>query len=93
VTPVAGAKARAATWKLAGGGQGRVLDLDVTVGGPPCDAVTGVDVRESPTTVAVTVYAGPIPTADCRGVPAITGTVRVRVTLGEPLGSRRLITE
>jgi hypothetical protein len=64
--------------------------VEVQVGGAPCDAVTGLDVTESATTVALTVWAGRTPRADCHGIPATLGTFRVRVPLDRPLGERTL---
>ena len=91
-TPVPGSRDRKARWTLAGRSpDDRVLLLDVTVGGPPCDAVTGVDVEESAGAVTITVYAGATAAAFCtRGVPAVIGTVRVQVRLAAPLASRAL---
>jgi hypothetical protein len=93
VAPVAGTKNRRVHWKLAGRGDSdRSLLVDVAIGGPPCDAVTGVEVVESAATVTVTVYAGTTQTEACtRGMPARIGTARVRVVLDQPLGSRTLV--
>jgi hypothetical protein len=95
LTPVdllPGTHARIATWRLAGREGPRTLLLDVAVGGPPCDAVTDVDVRETTTSVRITVHAGVVAFEGCgKGVPARLGTVRVRAHLDEPLGSRRLL--
>jgi hypothetical protein len=91
IDPVAGTRDRKVRWRLAGQAEGgRVLLLDVQVGGPPCDAVTGVDVRESAAEVTIIVYAGSTGSGSCApGVPAILGTARVRAVLTEPLGSRK----
>jgi hypothetical protein len=92
-TPLPGSRDRAARWTLAGrSGDGRMLLLDVTVGGPPCDAVTGIDVEESTGVVTITVYAGATAAAtSCsRGIPAVVGTVRVPVRLAAPLAERTL---
>jgi hypothetical protein len=93
IDPVAGTRERTARWRLAGQAEGgRVLLLDVQVGGPPCDAVTAVDVSESAAAVTVTVYAGRTGSGSCPpGVPAILGTARVRAVLAAPLGSRKLV--
>jgi hypothetical protein len=93
VDPVAGSRDRTARWRLAGQADGgRVLLLDATVGGPPCDAVTGVDVREASAEVTIIVYAGRTGSAPCPpGVPAILGTTRVRAVLTQPLGQRRAV--
>jgi hypothetical protein len=91
--PVAGTRARAVPWTLAGtAAGGHLLLLDVTVGGPPCDLVTAVDVAETAGTVRLTVYAG-VPTgASCRPeVPAIAATERVQVHLAAPLGTRTTV--
>jgi len=69
---------------------GKVVVVEVQAGGAPCDAVTGIDVAESPEAVELTVWAGRTPGAHCRGVPAVLGTFRIRVLLAEPLGARPL---
>ena len=93
VAPVPGARARAVRWTLAGSADGGgTLLLDVAVGGPPCDAVTAVDVMETAQRVTVSVYAGVTASASCGpGVPAMVGTVRVPAHLNRPLGSRTLV--
>ena len=74
------------------GTEGRTLRLEVQAGGPPCDGVRGVDVKETPATVTVTVTTGPEPGAKCGpGVAAIIGTFTVQAKLREPLGSRKLV--
>jgi len=81
---------REVPWKLVSD-DGRVLRLEVQAGGPPCDAVTGVDVDERPDAVVVTVRAGAEPGARCGpGVAAVLGTFGVEAKLREPLGSRTL---
>ena len=45
--------------------EGRTLRLTVEAGGPPCDSVRKVAVRETPSTVTVTVTTGPEPDAKC----------------------------
>ncbi len=81
---------REAPWRLVED-DGRVLRLEVQAGGPPCDAVTSVDVDERPQTVTVTVHAGPEPGARCGpGVAASLGTFRVEARLRAPLGTRTL---
>lgn len=73
------------------GTEGRTLRLEVQAGGPPCDAVLGADIDESPTTVTVTVRAGRQPGAKCgSGFTAMVGTFPVEAQLREPLGSRAL---
>jgi len=91
IDPVAGTPDRTVRWRLAGQAEGgRVLLLDASVGGPPCDAVTGVDVRESAAEVRIIVYAGKTGSGSCPpGVPAILGTARVRAVLAQPLGTRK----
>jgi hypothetical protein len=86
-------RARAARWTLAGSADGGgALLLDVAVGGPPCDAVTAVDVMETAERVTVSVYAGATASASCGpGVPAMVGTVRVPAHLSGPLGARTLV--
>lgn len=92
ITPVPGTRDRTADWKVAGStSDGKVLLLDVTVGGPPCDAVTAIDTTETPNTVTIKVYAGKPAGATCdNGTPAKTGTVRATVTLDAPLGTRKV---
>jgi hypothetical protein len=93
IDPVAGTRDRTVRWRLAGQAEGgRVLLLDAPVGGPPCDAVTGIDIRESAAEVKIIVYAGKTGSASCPpGVPAILGTTRVRAVLTQPLGQRRAV--
>jgi len=93
ITPVPGHHDRVAAWRPAGQSDGgRRLLLDVTIGGPPCDAVTGVDVTETGTAVTVTVHAGRLPSADCpSGVSAALATARVAAQLARPLGDRHLL--
>ena len=60
--------------------------------GPPCDALTDVDVRETNAAVTVTVRAGRVPGARCvPGVEAVVGTFLVIAELAEPLGGRTLV--
>jgi hypothetical protein len=55
--------------------EGRTLRLTVEAGGPPCDSVRKVAVRETPSTVTVTVTTGAEPRATCgRGVDLLLGT-------------------
>jgi hypothetical protein len=91
-TPVPGSRDRIAAWKLAGSTEDdRLLLLDVTVGGPPCDVVTAVDKAETSDMVTIKVYAGKPATATCgSGTPAMLGTVRIAVRLAAPLGGRKL---
>jgi hypothetical protein len=73
------------------GTEGRTLRLEVQVGGPPCDAVLGADVDETPTTATVTVRAGQELGAKCGpGVVGRIGTFPVQARLREPLGARTL---
>lgn len=67
-------------WRLAARA-GSSLLLDVNVGGPPCDAVTAVEVDETPASIVITVHAGRTPGANCRaGTPALLGSYRVQAT-------------
>jgi hypothetical protein len=92
VTPATGRRERVARWQLADRSDGRRLLVDVQVGGPPCDTVTGVDVAETATSVTVTVHAGRLPSADCpEGVTGALATARVEATLERPLGDRQLL--
>jgi hypothetical protein len=90
VTPVPGQRERRVPWRLVDAGPGPGVVVEVKAGGPPCDVVTHLDVDETPSGVRLDVWAGREPGAVCVGVPALLGTVRVRVPLAEPLGSRPL---
>ena len=89
VDPVPGGRERRVPWRLVQKA-GKVVVVEVQAGGAPCDAITDIDVAESPEAVELTVWAGRTPGARCRGVPALLGTFRVRVPLDEPLGDRAL---
>ena len=93
ITPAPGQRERVAQWHLAGQSDGgRRLLIDVAIGGPPCDAVTGLDVTETGTTVKVTVHAGRLVSADCpAGSTGALATARVVATLDQPLGNRDLL--
>jgi hypothetical protein len=92
ITPQPGERERVAQWRLADRSDDRRLLLDVTVGGPPCDTVTGVDIAETGTTVTVTVHAGRLTSADCPpGVAGALATARVAAQLARPLGDRELL--
>jgi len=74
------------------GTEGRTLRLTVQAGGAPCDGVRRVAVRETRSTVTVTVTTGAEPHAKCGpGVVAMIGTIPVEAKLRSPLGSRSLI--
>lgn len=71
---------------------GRTLRLTVEAGGAPCDGVRKVAVRETPSTVTVTVTTGPEVHARCGpGVVAMIGTIPVEAKLKAPLGPRTLV--
>ncbi|HWI06933.1 MAG TPA: hypothetical protein VNT54_05405 [Solirubrobacteraceae bacterium] len=91
--PVAGRRERKVPWELADSRErARILELEVTLGGPPCDALTAVDVRESSARVVVTLHAGRVPGARCGpGTEALVGTFRVIAQLAAPLGRRTLV--
>lgn len=90
VRPVAGARERRVAWRLVRALRGPAVLVEVQVGGAPCDVVTGVDVTESDRAVRLVVWAGREPRARCAGPPAMLGTFRLRVPLGEPLRTRPL---
>ena len=74
------------------GTEGRTLRLTVQAGGAPCDGVRKVAVRETPSTVTVTVTTGAEPHAKCGpGAVAMIGTLPVEAKLDRPLGSRTLV--
>jgi hypothetical protein len=78
-------------WRLVSA-EGRTLHLAAQAGGPPCEAISSVDVDERATVVKVAVNAGSLPGAKCGpGVRAIIGTFPVTVHLKAPLGSRALV--
>ena len=87
IDPVTGAHERRAPWRLISATDSELV-VEVQAGGQPCDAVTGVDVTESAQTVAVTVWTGRTPDANCPGQPALLGTFWVRVPLNAPLAGR-----
>ena len=87
--PVAGRRERRVPWRLVQAA-GKVVVVEVQAGGAPCDAITHLETSESPEAVELTVWAGRMRRARCRGVPAVLGTFRVRVPLDEPLGDRTL---
>jgi hypothetical protein len=93
ITPAAGRRERVAQWRLAGQtDDGRRLRLDVSIGGPPCDTVTGLDVAETATTVTVTVHAGRLSSAVCpSGSAGSLATARLEAHLTHPLGTRTLL--
>jgi hypothetical protein len=93
ISPAAGRRERVAQWRLAGKPDGgRRLLLDVSIGGPPCDTVTGVDVTETAKTVRVTVHAGRLTKAICpSGSAGSLATARVEARLAHPLGNRELL--
>jgi hypothetical protein len=92
VTPVPGRRDRTVPWRLVGRRDGdRTLLLEITIGGPPCDAVTAVAVAEATATVSITVYAGVAGQGRCGpGVQGSVGTFRVPARLAQPLGARTL---
>lgn len=89
ISPVDGQQDRRLDWVVVDATGPEVI-VEVRVGGPPCDVVTGLDVTEDSEEVTLTVWAGSEPGADCSGFPATVGTYRVAVPLDEPLGARRL---
>jgi len=90
--PVAGERRRATPFTLVLA-QGNSIVVQVTSGGPPCDAVTGTEVNESSGRVVLTVWTGPqVGAGPCDGPqPAIAAIQWIRVPLAAPLGSRELI--
>ncbi|MBK8868724.1 MAG: hypothetical protein KBF43_06540 [Dermatophilaceae bacterium] len=92
--PVAGQRQTATPWTLVKA-DGTTVIVQVVSGGPPCNAVTGADVAETLSTVAITTWTGPIEGAkasDCAGPqPAIAAIQWIRVTLKAPVGTRALV--
>jgi len=93
ITPAPGRRERVAQWHLVRqSGGGRLLLIDVAIGGPPCDAVTGIDIAETATTVKLTVHAGRLTSADCpSGAVGSLATARMEARLARPLGKRELL--
>lgn len=89
ISPVDGQQERRLDWVVVDATGPEVI-VEVQVGGPPCDVVTGLDVTEDPDEVTLTIWAGREPGANCSGFPATVGTYRVAVPLDEPLGARSL---
>lgn len=70
-------------------GSASVLVYGTVTGGAPCQVVGRVEVRESASTVVVTVNVGALPGADCSGPqPQVAFPYVVEVALREPLGAR-----
>ncbi len=90
VEAVAGTRERAASWRFVRA-RGSTVLVEVDLGGPPCDAVTGLEVTESADVVGLLVWTGPVSGARCAGQPAVLGTVRVEVRLDAPLAGRRRV--
>ncbi|WP_305705257.1 hypothetical protein [Nocardioides sp.] len=90
VDPVEGRRERQVGWKLVGPAPGPIMVVEVQAGGAPCDAITGLDVTETPDVITLIVWAGREPGAACAGQPAVLGTFHVRVPLEEPFGDRRV---
>jgi hypothetical protein len=68
----------------------RRLRIHATLtGGPPCAVLGRVDVRETDDDVAVTLWVGRRPDANCDGPQRAIGyPIAVTVELKEPLGAR-----
>lgn len=67
--------------------------LDILYFGSPveCRRLANVRVAETPDHVTITVYEGMVPAKAGEVCPAIAESARVRVTLTEPVGTRRLL--
>lgn len=89
ISPLDGQQERRLDWEVVDATGPEVI-VEVQMGGPPCDVVTGLDVTEDPDEVTLTIWAGRETGADCAGFPATVGTYRVAVPLDEPLGTRTL---
>jgi hypothetical protein len=72
--------------------EGRTLRLEIEAGGPPCDGVRKVAVRETATTVTVTITTGPGVHAKCGpGAVTMLGRFGVEAHLKAPLRNRTLV--
>ncbi len=93
IAVVAGAREREVAWRLVRSSR-RSLLVEVQVGGPPCDAVTGALADESsPHEVRLSLWAGRVAgveAGDCTDIPATLGVARVEIELARPLGDRSL---
>lgn len=87
--PVAGQRERRVSGRLVTA-RGAELVVEVVSGGPPCEAVTGVDVSESTSEVRLAVWVGRTPAATgCDGPRTALAAIQwVRVPLRAPLGTR-----
>ncbi len=88
--PVQGSRERRVPVKVVSS-SGRELVVEVVAGGPPCEAVTGLDVEESSTEVRIAAWVGrtwKVSGCDESQPPAVAAIMWVEVTLAEPLGSR-----
>lgn len=94
--PVAGSRERVVTWTLH---SDRIdptstsVVVEVEVGGPPCDVVTGYDTATDPTgdDVSITVWAGLAEGTTCAGQPALLGRHALVIVLDDPIGERELV--
>jgi hypothetical protein len=60
--------------------------------GPPCAVLAKIDVRETTSTVTITVWVGQQPGADCTGPqPQVAMPFVTRVRLSSPLAQRRAV--
>jgi hypothetical protein len=75
-------------WRLVDEVPGPALLIEVQIGGPPCDEITGVDVEEALEAVDVRVWAGRTSDASCGNTPAALATARLRVATKRPIGGR-----
>lgn len=92
---VPGTRVHRATWRVLAE-QDPAADqvvVEVDVGGPPCDVVTGLEVNETNETVVLTVWAGAEEgrEQDCDTAPLTLGTHALVVPLGGPLAERVVI--
>ena len=73
-------------------GGSELLVYGTLSGGPPCSVLARVDVVEAEDHVAVTLWTGRRPDADCDGPqPALAYPFVTRVRLKAPLGDRRVV--
>jgi len=81
---------RATAWRRATpSSDGMVLTVDFW--GSPCLSIDHVNVKETPSTVTVTLYEGMLPSMVGSACPEIAVLEAVRVQLSSPLGDRTVV--
>lgn len=79
-TPVPGLRERTLTFTVVERSP-RWWIIETQAGGPPCDAITGLEVTGTRADPQIAVYAGSTTGRPCEAMPAILGTFRLSVDL------------